>query len=128
MALLGFSRLLRQDYGNLLDDTGTHFIDRIEQSGRTMEDLIHDLLELSRIGQTEERKVFVNPSNVLHQLHAELKPRLDAAGIALELPQDPPLVFCDRTRLYQVFSNLIGNAIDHMGACEKPRIAVSIFV
>jgi len=127
VALLGFSRLLRQDYGNLLDDTGTHFIDRIEQAGRTMEDLIHDLLELSRIGQPGDRKVFVNPSNVLHQLHAELKPRLDAAGIVLELPHEPPLVFCDRTRLYQVLSNLIGNAIDHMGACERPRIAVAIF-
>jgi PAS domain S-box-containing protein len=127
VSLLGFSRLLRQDYGALLDDTGTHFVDRIEQAGRTMEDLIHDLLELSRIGQPGERKAMVNPATVLHQLQAELKPRLDAAGIELVLPQDPPLVFCDRTRLYQVFSNLIGNAIDHMGACEQPRIAVSIF-
>jgi PAS domain S-box-containing protein len=127
VALLGFSRLLRQDYGALLDDTGTHFVDRIEQAGRTMEDLIHDLLELSRIGQPGEHKVLVNPANVLHQLQAELKPRLDAAGIELELPHDPPLVYCDRTRLYQVFSNLIGNAIDHMGSCEEPRIAVSIF-
>jgi len=127
VGLLGFSRLLRQDYGNLLDDTGTHFVDRIEQAGQTMEDLIHDLLELARIGQPSERKALVNPATVLHQLHAELKPRLEAAGIELELPQDPPLVFCDRTRLYQVFSNLIGNAIDHMGACEQPRIAVSIF-
>jgi PAS domain S-box-containing protein len=126
VALLGFSRLLRQDYGALLDDTGTHFVDRIEQSGRTMEDLIHDLLELSRIGQPGERKELVNPTAVLHQLQAELKPRLDAAGIELELPQNPPLVFCDRIRLYQVFSNLIGNAIDHMGACQQPRIAVSI--
>jgi signal transduction histidine kinase len=127
VALLGFSRLLRQDYGALLDDTGTHFVDRIEQAGRTMEDLIHDLLELSRIGKPGERKALVNPATVLHQLQAELKPRLEAAGIELELPHDPPLVFCDRTRLYQVFSNLIGNAIDHMGACEQPRIAVSIF-
>lgn len=126
VALLGFSRLLRQDYGALLDDTGTHFVDRIEQSGRTMEDLIHDLLELSRIGQPGERKALVNPASVLHQLKAELKPRLDAAGIELELPDDPPLVYCDRIRLYQVFSNLIGNAIDHMGACQQPRIAVSI--
>jgi len=126
VALLGFSRLLRQDYGTLLDDTGTHFVDRIEQAGRTMEDLIHDLLELSRIGQPGEQKAFVNPATVLHQLHAEFKQRLEAAGIELELPQDPPLVFCDRTRLYRVFSNLIGNAIDHMGACEQPRIAVSI--
>ena len=127
VGLLGFSRLLRQDYGALLDDTGTHFVDRIEQAGRTMEDLIHDLLELSRIGQPGERKALVNPATVLHQLQAELKPRLEAAGIELELPQDPPLVYCDRTRLYQIFSNLIGNAIDHMGACEQPRIAVSIF-
>lgn len=127
VALLGFSRLLRQDYGTLLDDTGTHFVDRIEQAGRTMEDLIHDLLELSRIGQPGERKALVNPATVLHQLQAEFKPRLDAAGIKLELPHDPPLVFCDRTRLYQVFSNLIGNAIDHMGACEDPHISVSIF-
>ncbi|HXV35646.1 MAG TPA: PAS domain-containing sensor histidine kinase [Myxococcota bacterium] len=126
VALLGFSRLLRQDYGALLDDTGTHFVDRIEQAGRTMEDLIHDLLELSRIGQPGERKALVNPLNVLAQLAAELKPRLDAAGIELELPKDPPLVYCDRTRLYQVFSNLIGNAIDHMGACDQPRIRVSI--
>jgi signal transduction histidine kinase len=126
VALLGFSRLLRQDYGTLLDDTGTHFVDRIEQAGRTMEDLIHDLLELSRIGQPGEQKAFVNPATVLHQLHAEFKQRLEAAGIELELPQDPPLVYCDRTRLYRVFSNLIGNAIDHMGACEQPRIAVSI--
>jgi signal transduction histidine kinase len=88
--------------------------------------LIHDLLELSRIGQPGEQKAFVNPATVLHQLHAEFKQRLEAAGIELELPQDPPLVFCDRTRLYRVFSNLIGNAIDHMGACEQPRIAVSI--
>jgi PAS domain S-box-containing protein len=126
VALLGFSRLLRQDYGALLDDTGTHFVDRIEQAGRTMEDLIHDLLELSRIGQPGERKAFVNPATVLHQLQAELKQRLEGAGIELELPNDPPLVYCDRTRLYQVFSNLIGNAIDHMGACEQPRITVSI--
>ena len=126
VALLGFSRLLRQDYGAQLDATGSHFVDRIEQAGRTMEDLIHDLLELSRIGQPGERRNLVDPKPVLSQLHAELKPRLDAAGVRLDLPQNPPLVYCDRTRLYQVFSNLIGNAVDHMGSCESPRIAVSI--
>ena len=126
VALLGFSRLLREDYGAQLDDTGTHFVDRIEQAGRTMEDLIHDMLELSRIGEPGEKRSLVDPKTVLQQLHAELKPRLDAANIQLELPHDPPLIFCDRTRLYQVFSNLIGNAIDHMGICDEPRIVVSI--
>lgn len=126
VALLGFSRLLRQDYADQLDDTGAHFIDRIEQAGRTMEALIHDLLELSRIGQPGERPSMVDPRAVLLQLHAEVKPRLEAAGIELALPADPPLVFCDRTRLYQVFSNLIGNAIHHMGACPGARIEVEV--
>lgn len=127
VALLGFSRLLRQDYAAHLDDTGLHFVDRIEQAGRTMEDLIHDLLELSRIGKPGERRSLVDPKSVLHQLYAEFKPRLDATGIRLDLPDVPPLIYCDRTRLYQVFSNLIGNAIDHMGACDDPHIDVSIF-
>jgi signal transduction histidine kinase len=91
-----------------------------------MEDLIHDMLELSRIGKPGGAMSLVDSKAVLQQLQAELKPRLEASDIALELPPDPPLIFCDRTRLYQVFSNLIGNAIDHMGACDKPRIVLSI--
>jgi signal transduction histidine kinase len=126
VALLGFSRLLRQDYGSRLDDTGAHFVDRIEQAGRTMEGLIHDLLELSRIGQHGERPAMVDPRTVLTQLAAEFKPQLDAEGIRLALPDEPPLVYCDRTRLYQVFANLIGNAINHMGECEVRGIAVDL--
>ena len=36
------------------------------------------------------------------------------------------MLLCDRTRLYQVFSNLVGNAIDHMGSVQQPRISVAI--
>jgi PAS domain S-box-containing protein len=126
VALLGFSRLLRQDYATTLDETGHHFVDRIEQAGQIMEDLIHDLLELSRIAQPGERRSLVDPRLVLLQVRAELNPRLSEANLHLDLPETPPAVFCDRTRLYQVFSNLIGNAIDHMGPCESPRIEVHI--
>jgi len=126
VALLGFSRLLRQDYGERMDETGCHFLDRIEQAGRTMEQLIHEILELSRIGRSGDRRSLVDPRIVLLQIASELKPRLDAQGIRLATPASPPMVFCDRTRLYQLFSNLIGNAIDHMGPCEDPVIEVRI--
>jgi len=127
VALLGFSRLLRQEYDSLLDATGHHFLDRIEQAGRTMETLVHDLLELSRIGQPGDRPSMVDPQSVLVQLRAELKPRLDAEEIRLVLPDTPPPpVYCDRTRLYQLLSNLIGNAIEHMGESEDPCIEVSV--
>jgi PAS domain S-box-containing protein len=127
VGLLGFSRLLRQDYEDSLDETGNHFLDRIEQAARTMESLIHDLLEIARIGETGERPALVDPREVLLQLAAELKPRLEAAGIDLVLPTGlMSRMYCDRSRMYQVFSNLIGNAIDHMGPRRDARIEVSI--
>jgi PAS domain S-box-containing protein len=127
VALLGFSRLLRQDYGTQLDDTGEHFIDRIEQAGQTMEELIHDLLEFSRIGEGGDRRSMVDPRILLLQITAEVKERLDSIGARLDIPDHPPLVYCDRTRLYQVLSNLIVNAIDHMGACDDPLISVDVW-
>jgi PAS domain S-box-containing protein len=127
VALLGFSRLLRQEYGEAIGETGRHFVDRIEEAGRTIEGLVHHVLELSRAGQPGERSALVDPREVLSQLRAELKPRLEEAGIELSLPDPaPPLLCCDRTRLYQLFSNLIGNAIEHMGTPSRPRIDVSV--
>ncbi len=127
VGLLGFSRLLRQDYEDSLDETGHHFLDRIEQGARTMESLIHDLLELARIGESGERPVLVDPREVLLQLAAELKPRLELNGIDLVLPTAlVSRMYCDRSRIYQVFSNLIGNAIDHMGPRRDARIEVQI--
>jgi PAS domain S-box-containing protein len=127
VALLGFSRLLRQEYGEAIGETGRHFVDRIEEAGRTIEGLVHHVLELSRAGQPGERTALVDPREVLSQLRAELKPRLEEAGIELSLPEPPPpLLSCDRTRLYQLFSNLIGNAIEHMGTPAHPRIEVCV--
>jgi PAS domain S-box-containing protein len=126
VAVLGFARLLSEDYGDRLDEQGLRFLRRIEEAGRTMEALVHDLLEFARIGRTEPRRVHVDPREVLLQLHAELKPRLEEAQIELSLPEQPPLVWCDRTQLYQVLSNLVGNALDHAGPMRRPVIEVSV--
>lgn len=125
VSVLGFSRLLRDDFGALLGERGSHYLERIAEAGRTMETLIRELLDFARIGHGEQR-VLVDPREVLEQLRGELKPRLDASGTALHLPQEPPMLLCDRTRLYQLFSNLIGNALDHMGPCEQPRVTVEV--
>jgi PAS domain S-box-containing protein len=113
VSLLGFTRLLREDFGNVFDETGHRFLDRIEQAGRTMDALIHDVLELSRIREPGDLRPSFDPRLVLLQLAAELKLRLEDRGVALELPETPPVMQVDATRLYQVFSNLVGNALDH---------------
>jgi signal transduction histidine kinase len=126
VSVLGFSRLLRDEFGALLGERGSHFLERIGAAGRTMEHLIRDLLDFSRIGHDGELPTAVDPLSVLQQIKAELKPRLEQARVELVLPEFPSSVRCDRTRLYQLLSNLVGNALDHMGPCESPRILVEI--
>lgn len=126
VSLLGFTRLLQQDYEGLLDETGRHFLHRIEQAGHSMDALISDLLEISKIGRPGETRDLVDSRSVLVQLHAELKPRLEEQGVALHIPADPPLLLCNRTRVYQVFSNLVGNALVHMGPCDAPAIFIEV--
>lgn len=126
VSLLGFTGLLRQDYTSVLDATGHHFLDRVEQAGLSMDVLIQDLLELSRIGGPRRDDAVSDPRAVLLQIEAELKLRLDEEGISLVLPESPPILYIEATRLYQLFSNLIGNAVAHMGACDSPEIRVAI--
>ena len=126
VSLLGFSRLLRDDYHEVLGETGNHFLDRIEQAGRHMKQLLHDMFELSRIEETSQCRVHVNPAPILQQLVSQLRLQLDEKNIELHLPEDPPTILCDRTRLYQLFSNLIGNAIQHMQVEAKGWIGVEV--
>ena len=67
-----------------------------------------------------------DPYRVLSQLAAELKLRLEEQSAELILPKTPPMIRIESTRLYQIFSNLIGNALSHMGQCETPRITVDV--
>ena len=126
VSVLGFSRLLRDDFAAVLGERGTHYLERIAEAGRTMENLIRELLDFARIGHGGERRSWVDPREVLLQLRGELKPRLDQLQVELRVPDDAPRLLCNRTRLYQLFSNLIGNALDHMGPCESPEVEVEI--
>ena len=126
VSLLGFTRLMKQHYGKLLDETGHRFLEHIEQSGKNMNTMTKDLLELSTREPSSMTQKAVDPRNILLQIQAEMKPRLEDRGVQLDLPPAPPMIQCDRTQLYQIFSNLIGNALSHMGQCEDPRIEIDV--
>jgi PAS domain S-box-containing protein len=123
-SISGFAGLLREMVGSHAE--ASHFLDRIDESSRTMGTLIDHLLELSRIGRTPIRKSLVDPRAVVDRLRAELKPRLERQGVELRLPDSAPLVLCDRTHLYQIYANLVGNALDHMGDCPDPHIEIEV--
>ena len=88
----------------------------IERSARRMGRLIRDLLESSRIesGRFSLERQPTVAGAILAEAAALLSPLAaeKQISVALETASEPIDVYCDRERIVQVFSNLIGNAVN----------------
>lgn len=90
-------------------------LDQIRRAAMQMNRLIEDLLEATRLknGQLALELARMNIAAVIAEAHEMLAPLAQRQGIALERNvQDAlPDMTGDRTRLLQVLSNLVGNAL-----------------
>ena len=77
-----------------------------------MRSLIDGILEYSQVGQIKENIVELDLNQVVQDVIMLIAP---PAGIKIEIPNPLPVVRCEKTRMQQIFQNLIGNAIKHMG-------------
>ena len=85
-------------------------VNSIENGVRRMDQLIKDLLNLSRAGRVPEDPSLVDLGQMVERVVAELAERLTERNIRFEAPNDLPQVLYPETELYQLVLNLIGNA------------------
>lgn len=111
------SVLLRSIAGPAADEGSARLrasLDRIQRSVGYMDSLIHDLLDLARI--EAGRFVLQRQEASLEEVFAEaliiLRPLAEAKGVVLRNQVEGGLsVLIDRERIFQVLSNVVGNAI-----------------
>jgi two-component system, OmpR family, sensor histidine kinase VicK len=121
-AILGYSELLEIDPGN-----NTEIIASLKRNASRLQRLTNDILEVSRIeSQTlrlNKEKVNINDKirdiieDVRSQIHDPNELRIDFSEA-----KHPVYVLADKTRLYQVITNLLTNAIKFT---KKGTISVS---
>jgi len=124
LAIRGFSTLLLRNYKKELEDQGRGFLDIIDASARQMERLVSDLLTLSRLGQVVPDLRRVISREIVDKVVSSLQDRLNGMGIELIVAPDNPIIYCDGERMYQVFENLISNAIRFAADAKQPKIEI----
>ena len=112
-AVLGWLHLLRS--GKLKPEQESQALETIERNARLQNQLINDLLDVSRIvtGQLRIERDRTFPSMILESAIDAVEPQASArrVSIRLALPQESVVVWGDPSRLQQVFTNLFVNAI-----------------
>ncbi len=97
---------------------------RIFKSTSRMQQLLDDLLELSRIGRLAKPPEDVPFDAIVRDALDLTHGRVTAAKIAVEVERGLPMVRVDRDRMVEVVQNLIDNAAKFMGNQEAPRITI----
>lgn len=112
---IGISLLLRSVPEEERARGGWVHLEGIRQSAHQMERLVNDLLEIKRIeaGHLSLSHGRHRAETLMRETLELFQPIAQSRGIHLhgELPLRSVVVRCDRERMLQVFSNLIGNAL-----------------
>jgi PAS domain S-box-containing protein len=125
-AIDGFGKFLLEDYCHLLDDEGKRFINIIRQNSCKMDQLISDLLNLSRISKLDLNFLLTDMKNIAESMFHEIasaKEKIDFQLIIDEIPQ----AYCDVILLKLVWQNLISNAIKYSSKAAMKRIEIKAF-
>ena len=105
------------------DRLGTD-VQRILNATGRMQKLLDELLNLSRIGRIVNPPERVAFGDLAREAMDLVRGRLDAARVRVEIEEDLPDVFGDRSRLVQVLQNLLDNAAKFVGEQTVPRIVI----
>ena len=85
--------------------------------------LIEDLLSLAEVGQVPEDVSTVDISKLVDMVLEERGKEIRDNGIRVEISGDLGTVSANPTHMYQVFSNIIGNAIEH-NTSKEPVVRI----
>jgi PAS domain S-box-containing protein len=123
-AMQGFSKALLEDYGDLLDDLGRDYAERIVNSSARLDEMIQDLLAYSRIGREEIRREDVSLSLVVREALMLFGGTIEKTGAVVEVTEPLPSVRGHRTILTQVLGNLISNALRFVAPGVSPHVRI----
>jgi len=97
---------------------------RVSLAADRMDNLLKDLLELSRIGRIGHKPQELSFADVVREARELVHGRLQQRDIRVQVQPDLPVVYGDKPRLTEVVQNLLDNAAKYMGEQKEPLIEV----
>jgi len=118
-----FGDLLVEEFHRQLDEEGRDYVERMQRAAGRMQTLIDDLLTLSRVVRKGQQLRQVDLNEVVQSVLVDLEERIASAGGRVDVGLLPTLE-ADPTQMWQLFQNLIGNALKYRRGDVAPHVKV----
>ncbi len=122
-AIAGFSHLIQEESGDVLDDLTRDRLAKIKAATLRMDTLIDDMLVLARVSRSAVRTEAVDLAEVAREIVADLRSEHPDRQVEVRIAAIP-LVTGDRGLLRIALDNLLRNAWKFTAKCDPARIEV----
>jgi signal transduction histidine kinase len=119
----GFSKIVLEEYGDMLEGSGEHYLNRVRNGALKMSQLIDDMLSFSRAGRTELRLENVAMNRLINNTLRDFSEVIKERDIDVKVGEMPE-VLCDQKMIQHVFANLVSNAIKYSSEVDRPSIEI----
>lgn len=120
-SIRGFSEVLLERYSAGLDERGQEFLQRVCHSCQHMDELIEDLLKLSRLSRAQMKLQRVDLSRVVQSIFSELQKNEPLRDVEVIVTSELH-ASGDERLLRVVLENLLRNAWKFTGNVPNPKI------
>ncbi|MDJ1472300.1 ATP-binding protein [Cytophagaceae bacterium DM2B3-1] len=117
-----FAEFLQQRLGSKLTESEFDSLERMRESAKRMQEMIHTLLEFSRIGRSQQTFIELDLSQTLQKVLEDLEEMINERQAIIQIGNLPKVMGVS-TQMHQLFLNLIGNALKFN--THQPVIVVS---
>lgn len=127
-SLIMYIDLFLEGAAGKLNDKAKKFLKIMERSSNRLSRFIDDLLDMAKIerGKMEIKKESLEIFPIVSETVELIKPQADEKDIeiAMNIPDNLPLVFVDGDRTRQIITNLLSNSIKFTP--EKGKVSINI--
>jgi PAS domain S-box-containing protein len=125
--LIGFAKVLEQEYSNSADEILNQGIQVIYDSGQRMESIIEELLLLAEVRQLEDIKIkTLNMEGIVNEIGDRLSNMVSEYQATIVMPSAWPTALGHKAWVQEIWVNYVSNAIIYGG--RPPRVELGAMV
>ncbi len=121
--ITSFLQLFKKKYEGQLDATAEQYIHFAVDGAERMKKLIMDLLEYSRVSSNKENYETIHAHDLVESVLNLFSDRIEEMKVVVSMGKLPVIV-ANKTQMFQLFQNLIGNALKYHSG-NLPQIIIN---